>query len=190
MNYTYDKAVGLKIGCLRTVKGLSQEQLCARVQTHGCDLTRNALAKTNKQTIQQSGGGTQRTPLNIILTEIQRRWAYPAACVALAIFVLPVAAAFQGLHRQIGLVVALLMFFVYYSLMSLGFTLGETGVVPPYIGLWIPNALFLLAGCIGVRLTAREHFPNFINAIKTATDRFKNIARRFGKSGRTGDALQ
>ena len=45
MNYTYDKAVGLKIGCLRTVKGLSQEQLCARVQTHGCDLTRNALAK-------------------------------------------------------------------------------------------------------------------------------------------------
>ena len=151
--------------------------------------TSEALKKTEPQAL-QDGGGTQRTPRNIILTEIQRRWAYPAACVALAIFVLPVAAAFQGLHRQIGLVVALLMFFVYYSLMSLGFTLGETGVLPPNIGLWIPNALFLLAGCFGLRLTAREHFPNFINVIKIIIVRFKNIARRSGKSGRTGDALQ
>ena len=152
--------------------------------------TRDALKQSEPQTIQKKGEGTQRTPLNIILTEIQRRWAYPAACIALAIFVLPMAAAFQGLHRQIGLVLALLMFFVYYSLMSLGFTLGETGVLPPSVGLWMPNALFLLAGGLGVRLTAREHFPNFINAIKLIVARFKSIARRAGKSGRTGDALQ
>lgn len=45
MNNEYSKTVGKKIALLRQARGLTQEQLSARLQVMGCDLTRSALAK-------------------------------------------------------------------------------------------------------------------------------------------------
>lgn len=45
MNKEYEKTVGLKIRELREKSGLTQEQLSARLQINGCDITRSALAK-------------------------------------------------------------------------------------------------------------------------------------------------
>lgn len=45
MNYEYSKAIGRQIAHIRRTKGLTQEQLSARLQTMGCDLTRSAVAK-------------------------------------------------------------------------------------------------------------------------------------------------
>jgi len=45
MNSEYEKIVGAKIRKVREKRGLTQEQLSARLQTHGCDITRSALAK-------------------------------------------------------------------------------------------------------------------------------------------------
>ena len=98
---------------------------------------------------------------NKLDVERHKRWAYPVACLALTIFVLPLAAAFEGLHRQTGLMIALGMFFVYYSLMSLGFSMGESGTIPPAIGLWVPNALFLCLGLYGLWLVLHERTPHF-----------------------------
>jgi len=97
---------------------------------------------------------------NRLELEQHKRLTYPVACLVLTLFVLPLGAVFQGLHRQIGLVLTLGMFFVYYSLMSLGTVLGEAGILPPSICLWIPNALFLAAGLWGLRMTAHERAPN------------------------------
>lgn len=108
---------------------------------------------------------------NKIDVERHKRWAYPVACLALTIFVLPLASAFEGLHRQTGLMLALAMFFVYYSLMSLGFSTGEAGTIPPVIGLWVPNILFLLIGSYGISLTARERAPHFVTLVQNM--RFK-----------------
>lgn len=45
MNIEYEKHVGKNIRELREKKYLTQEQLSARLQTMGCDITRSALAK-------------------------------------------------------------------------------------------------------------------------------------------------
>ena len=45
MNFTYDKAVGERIRAERELRGMTQEQLAAQLQTLGCDVTRSALAK-------------------------------------------------------------------------------------------------------------------------------------------------
>ena len=45
MDYSYDKQVGRQVRRLREAGGLTQEQLAARLQVRGCDLTRSALAK-------------------------------------------------------------------------------------------------------------------------------------------------
>lgn len=45
MNYEYSKAIGRNISSIRQSRGLTQEQLSAKLQVIGCDITRSALAK-------------------------------------------------------------------------------------------------------------------------------------------------
>lgn len=45
MNLDYEKCVGNNIRKLRKYKKITQEQLSAKLQTSGCDITRSALAK-------------------------------------------------------------------------------------------------------------------------------------------------
>lgn len=45
MNVQTEKRVGRNIRAIREAAGLTQEQLAAKLQTHGCDITRSALAK-------------------------------------------------------------------------------------------------------------------------------------------------
>ena len=45
MNAQYSKAMGKRLGVLRQAKGLTQDQLAAKMQLVGCDITRSALAK-------------------------------------------------------------------------------------------------------------------------------------------------
>ena len=45
MNKAVEKRIGNNVRRLRERCGLTQEQVAARLQTRGCDLTRSALAK-------------------------------------------------------------------------------------------------------------------------------------------------
>lgn len=45
MNPQYERKIGQNIRRLREERHLTQEQLSARLQTRGCDITRSALAK-------------------------------------------------------------------------------------------------------------------------------------------------
>lgn len=45
MDQQYSERMGRHLAKLRQDKGLTQEQLAARLRVQGCDLTRSALAK-------------------------------------------------------------------------------------------------------------------------------------------------
>ena len=45
MNASYEKEIGGRIRFLREKAGMTQEQLAAKLQLRGCDITRSALAK-------------------------------------------------------------------------------------------------------------------------------------------------
>ena len=45
MNDKYEKQMGGRIREFREKTGMTQEQLSARLQVNGCDITRSALAK-------------------------------------------------------------------------------------------------------------------------------------------------
>lgn len=45
MDINYEKQVGANIRKIRIEKNLTQEQLSAKLQVFGCDITRSALAK-------------------------------------------------------------------------------------------------------------------------------------------------
>lgn len=88
--------------------------------------------------------------------EYVKRYAMPASCFVLALFAMPIACVFQGLRQQWGLLVALGLFLVYYTMFSFGVSFGEAGTLAPQIGLWIPNVLFLLMFFVALHLAARE----------------------------------
>ncbi len=94
-----------------------------------------------------------------VAVEIQKRLALPAACLVLGFFSMPLACAFEGVRRQMGIILSLVMFLVYYSLLSFGLTIGESGKLSPVIALWFPNLLFLLLGCVGFYLAVNEQVP-------------------------------
>ena len=45
MDLNFDKRIGQNVRRLRKQRGLTQDQLAARLQVQGCDVTRSALAK-------------------------------------------------------------------------------------------------------------------------------------------------
>ena len=101
-----------------------------------------------------------------VAVERHKRWALPAACLVLGLFAMPLACAFEGVRRQMGVVLSLVMFLVYYSMLSLGLSMGESGRVPPLIGLWLPNLVFGVAGVVGLHLAVHERTPTVLSLLQ------------------------
>jgi len=95
-----------------------------------------------------------------IKVEIQKRLALPLACVVLGLFSVPIACVFRALKQQHGLVLALGVFLVYYSMLSVAESMGESRLVPPVIGIWVPNILFSVMGFVFLRQAVRERVPS------------------------------
>ena len=99
--------------------------------------------------------------LRKVRVELEKRRALPAACVILGLFAMPLACMFEGVRRQMGIVLSLLMFLFYYSLFSFGVSISESGRVSPLVGIWMPNVFFGILGLVGLYFTARERVPTF-----------------------------
>ncbi|MFO7718596.1 MAG: LPS export ABC transporter permease LptF [Desulfohalobium sp.] len=97
--------------------------------------------------------------------ELHKRIALPLACLALGLFALPLAVLFEGLKRHLGFLVSLGLFLVYYTLFSIGKSLGETGDLPPAVGMWAPNILFLCLGGVLFQLAAQERGGKFVERL-------------------------
>jgi LPS export ABC transporter permease LptF/LPS export ABC transporter permease LptG len=85
-------------------------------------------------------------------SELQRRFAFPAACLAFALLAIPLAARPRRGGRAGGVLVTLLLVSAYYVLFTLGASLARNGTLPVWVGIWLPNAL---AAAVGLALLPR-----------------------------------
>ncbi len=99
-----------------------------------------------------------------VKVEIQKRLALPLACLVLGLFSVPVACVFRALKQQHGLILAMGVFLVYYALMSVAESLGESQALPAYVGMWLPNLLFFGTGLAFLRSAVRERVPAVVLA--------------------------
>ena len=114
------------------------------------------LAIQNDPSLAQSESFVGKTAV-----EIPKRWAMPFACFVLGLFAMPLACMFEGMRQQMGVVLAMGNFLVYYSLLSIGIKSGEAGaVLSPAVSLWIPNVLFFLLALVGIYFAAKERAFN------------------------------
>lgn len=93
--------------------------------------------------------------------ELQRKFSIPFACLAFAALGIPLGIQPTRSVRSRGFSLSLVVIFAYYILLTLGESLGERGVWPAALAMWLPNVLLtLLAGILLVR-AARESFIVF-----------------------------
>ena len=91
----------------------------------------------------------------LVNMELQKKFSLPAACLVMALVGLPLGArARRG--RSWGVVMAMLVFFAYYLMLSSAWSFGETGAYPVVVGMWAPNLLFGLLGVLMFRQANKE----------------------------------
>lgn len=119
--------------------------------------------------------------------ELQKKFSLPVACVVMALVGLPLGArARRG--RSWGIFIALAFFFSYYMMLSTAWSLGETGIYPVAVGMWMPNVIFALLGLFMFRQELREA-PNPLmdaaNAIPALVGRlWRRLTRRRAREQR------
>lgn len=85
-------------------------------------------------------------------SELQRRFAFPVACIAFTMLAIPLASRPRRGGRAGGIMVGLLVVCAYYVLLTFGAGLARSGIVPVWVGGWMPN---ILVAAVGLALFPR-----------------------------------
>jgi lipopolysaccharide export system permease protein len=89
------------------------------------------------------------------LVELNYRLALPVACLVLALVAVPIGLISRKGGKAFGLMLSILLVFVYYMMMASGLNLSREGRLNPVIGLWMANAVFGAAGLLMLRQSNR-----------------------------------
>lgn len=90
---------------------------------------------------------SQGNDVNEELVELHQRISIPFAS-----FIFALLAATLGIQPQrsggsaTGMGLSIVVIFIYYTLMTVGSALGERGTIPPFLGAWLQNFVFMITG--------------------------------------------
>lgn len=91
-----------------------------------------------------------------VAVQIQRRLAFPFASFLLALIAVPLGIRPMRSGRSAGALTAIAVMALYWMAFSLGDMAATKGVVPPWVGFWLPNGLALAIGLFLIRRIARS----------------------------------
>lgn len=105
------------------------------------------------------------------LKEWHRKFSLPGACMAMAVLAMPLGIRARTSKRAYGIGLGLFFFLLYYVMLSIGWVLSESGVYPPVVGMWAPNAVIFGIGVALLVYANKEKslldikMPNFIRSL-------------------------
>jgi LPS export ABC transporter permease LptG/LPS export ABC transporter permease LptF len=105
------------------------------------------LAMSNRELVQRSHGRSGQW----YQIELQKRFAYPAACLVLMLVGVPLGISSKRGGKSAGFVLTIALVFIYYFLSSIGTALARQHKVPPFAGVWMANILFAACGIVLLR---------------------------------------
>jgi lipopolysaccharide export system permease protein len=92
--------------------------------------------------------------------EFHSRLALPFSCFVFTLLAMPLGIQNRRSGKAAGFSLSIAVLLLYYIALSAGKTLGEKGVLPPYLACWSPNLLFLtLAVYLFYKTAAEEPLP-------------------------------
>lgn len=88
--------------------------------------------------------------------EIHKKFALPFVCLVFVLIGIPLGTTTKKGGRTSGFTISLGIILVYYILITAGEKMAMDGRISPFVGMWGPNLLFILAGAYLFIRTARE----------------------------------
>lgn len=125
------------------------------------------------QARQQSDPSQENYRLAVL--EQHKRFALPIACIILGFFAVPLGMSLHGVGRNWGLFLAIICFLVYYTLFSIGFSLGEMGKIPLSVALWVPNVFFAVLSVVGFYYFSQGREINLKQVFSKFTGKRENV---------------
>jgi LPS export ABC transporter permease LptF/LPS export ABC transporter permease LptG len=110
----------------------------------------------------KAAGGTSAGRWALI--EFHRRLALATACLVLALVGIPLGLSSKKGGKSSGFVLTILLVFAYYFASLVGVSLARQGRLPPGVGVWLADIVFLLAGAL--LLWRAERKPLEITALR------------------------
>ena len=108
------------------------------------------------------------------LMDAHKRFALPFSCIVLGLFGVPLGVQFRVRGRNWGIIMGLIVFLVYYILLSIGWSFGESGEYPPALGMWVPNIIIGAAAVYMLNRTNKESPLGVISLINQFLMKFKS----------------
>jgi lipopolysaccharide export system permease protein len=99
---------------------------------------------------------------NSMMIELLERLTIPLGVFLMGIIGMPLGAQLRVKGKSAGVGVSLAIFLVYYMFLAGAKSVSETGVIPPAIGMWAPDALLLILCGLLFRLAAKEKSIRFL----------------------------
>ena len=121
--------------------------LSAQSDTHISRSDTPMLAMSNRE-LRARGREPHGRPY---LIELQKRFAFPAACLVLMLVGVPVGISSKRGGKGAGFVLTIALVFVYYFLSSTGTALARQNKLPVIVGVWLVNVLFAICGVVLLR---------------------------------------
>ena len=100
------------------------------------------LAMSNRELVEH----TKKSAGRWYMIELQRRYAYPSACLVLILVGVPLGISSKRGGKSAGFVLTIALVFVYYFLSSTGVALARQNKLPVFAGVWMANLLFGISG--------------------------------------------
>ena len=105
-----------------------------------------------------------------ILVELMERFSVPSAVFLMGLIGAPLGAQLRSGGRLVGIVVSLVIFLFYYLLLVGVRNIGETGLLSPVVGSWLP-AFFLFCACLYLmRRSEKEKSVAFFERVLRVRD--------------------
>ncbi len=104
------------------------------------------------------------------LVAYHEKFSMPFASLVFAVIGVPLGLQSRRSGRATGYPLAILVFLVYYVLLSVGETLGGSGLLPPVLSVWLPNLALGAVGLVLFRAAAHEGVLPLLDRVAFAAD--------------------
>jgi lipopolysaccharide export system permease protein len=111
-------------------------------------------------------------------TELHKRLSVPFACILLGLIGAPLGIRRSRLGKSAGIAIALLVFLIYFIILSGATNLAETGTLPAYQAYWAPNILMTVAALMFIIKRGQERGSTIAGRISRLYYEAKTRLRR------------
>ena len=106
----------------------------------------------------ESSGGEDQLRADI---ELHQRFALPIACLVLPMVGIPLAISSQRSGKSVGVILSLVLVFIYYMILLAGFALALEGLLPVGPAVWMANLAFWLGRRFHAAAVGRSESPGY-----------------------------